>query len=300
MRPTIEAERQDSVTHDLRQMNEPPGARARVALTGPTVAEYFQDAEEAVLRRLHWRRTRSPVQHFESQSSDRIAESEVAEETMSALVKLANDPLEPYDIAQPTAECHLMAWPYKRELVTQRDELRPVQGGEEDTEELVTTSHTEMCEKSEVTSVEEGHDVEFENCAKELQEAKVEELQNTKASLCGSLTKSKEELPSSVSSAERAKVIGSLHQNCDWLLQTFDTRRMAQNGEIVGILKLSFWIQTLTLSCTMRVSLQFERNPVQFKEFKATLEKKGLDRKTNHHGLTETETEELFVVSKAI
>ena len=42
-RPTIEyaeggAERQDSVTNDLRQMNEPPGARARVALTGPTVA----------------------------------------------------------------------------------------------------------------------------------------------------------------------------------------------------------------------------------------------------------------------
>ena len=242
-------------------MNEPPGARARVALTGPTVAEYFQDAEEAVLRRLHWRRTRSPVQYFESQSSDRIAESDVAEETMSAMVKLAKDPLEPYDIAQPTAECHLMAWPCKRELVTQRDELRPVQGGEEDTEELVTTSLTEMCEKSELTSVEEGHDVEFENCAKELQEAKVEELQNTKASLCGSLTKSKEELPSSVTTAERAKVIGSLHQNCDWLLQTFDTRRTAQNGEIVGILKLSLWIQTLTVSFTMRVSLQFEREP---------------------------------------
>ena len=27
------------------QMNEPPGARARVALTGLTVAEYFRDKE---------------------------------------------------------------------------------------------------------------------------------------------------------------------------------------------------------------------------------------------------------------
>ena len=27
------------------QMNEPPGARARVALTGVTVAEYFRDEE---------------------------------------------------------------------------------------------------------------------------------------------------------------------------------------------------------------------------------------------------------------
>ena len=75
------------------------------------------------------------------------------------------------------------------------------------------TSHTEGCD---VTSVVEGHDVEFENCAKESQEA---ELQNTKESLSGRLTKSKKELASSVNgAAETAKVISSLHQNCDWLL----------------------------------------------------------------------------------
>ena len=33
------------------QMNEPPGARARVALTGLTVAEYFRD-EEGQARRM--------------------------------------------------------------------------------------------------------------------------------------------------------------------------------------------------------------------------------------------------------
>ena len=36
------------------------------------------------------------------QSSDRIAKSDVAEETMSSMVKLAKDPLEPHDIDQPT------------------------------------------------------------------------------------------------------------------------------------------------------------------------------------------------------
>jgi F0F1-type ATP synthase beta subunit len=33
------------VTLVYGQMNEPPGARARVALTGLTVAEYFRDEE---------------------------------------------------------------------------------------------------------------------------------------------------------------------------------------------------------------------------------------------------------------
>ena len=36
----------------------------------------------------------------------------------------------------------------------------PCRCGAEDTDERVMTSHTEMCEGCEVTSVEEGHDVQ--------------------------------------------------------------------------------------------------------------------------------------------
>ena len=78
---------------------------------------------------------------------------------MSATVKLAREIDEP-DIGQPTAERHLMAWPKKRRRVTRRDQLRPVQDGAEDTDERVMTSHTEMCEGREVSSVVEEHDVE--------------------------------------------------------------------------------------------------------------------------------------------
>ena len=67
--------------------NEPPGARARVALTGPAVAEHFQDAEEAETKAAATTAVASNAKSraaFESQSSDRIVESEIAEETMPA------------------------------------------------------------------------------------------------------------------------------------------------------------------------------------------------------------------------
>ena len=98
-------------------------------------------------------------QEAEHKKLEHDVKRDVAEETMSAMVKLAKDPLEPHDIDQPTAECQLMTL-CERRLATQRDDLRPVQGGEEDTDQRVMTLHTEMCEKSEVTSVEEGHDVD--------------------------------------------------------------------------------------------------------------------------------------------
>ena len=44
-------------------------------------------------------------------------ESDVAEDTMSVMVKLANEIDEPHDIGQPTAECQLMT-PSERRLVT--------------------------------------------------------------------------------------------------------------------------------------------------------------------------------------
>lgn len=41
----IDLEGESKVALVFGQMNEPPGARARVALTGLTVAEYFRDEE---------------------------------------------------------------------------------------------------------------------------------------------------------------------------------------------------------------------------------------------------------------
>jgi F-type H+-transporting ATPase subunit beta len=41
----IQLDGESKVSLVFGQMNEPPGARARVALTGLTVAEYFRDEE---------------------------------------------------------------------------------------------------------------------------------------------------------------------------------------------------------------------------------------------------------------
>ena len=35
--------------------------------------------------------------------------------------------------------------------------------------------------------------------------------------------------------AEAVKVISSLHQSCDWLLQNFDTRKTARAGEVEAL-----------------------------------------------------------------
>lgn len=48
----IQLDGESKVALVFGQMNEPPGARARVALTGLTVAEYFRDEEgQDVLRK---------------------------------------------------------------------------------------------------------------------------------------------------------------------------------------------------------------------------------------------------------
>ena len=70
---------------------------------------------------------------------------------MSAVVRLAKDPLEHHDVDQPTSECLLMAFFHEKPGYSRRPapaaqvcKIRPVQGGGEDTNKCVMTSHTEL------------------------------------------------------------------------------------------------------------------------------------------------------------
>jgi len=58
-------------------------------------------------------------------------------------------------------------------------------------------------------------------------------LNDSKATLQSSITATKAELQSAQSSAlASSKVLASLHQECDWLAQNFDTRKAARAGEV--------------------------------------------------------------------
>merc|ERR1712136_436780 len=108
---------------------------------------------------------------------------------------------------------------------------------------LIGSLVADLAKESQAAKVEEDHSQQeyeafmAESAASRAEKVKeVEELQNTKASLSASLTQTKEELASAVASAaETAKVISSLHQSCDWLLQNFDTRKTARAGEVEAL-----------------------------------------------------------------
>merc|ERR1711916_164025 len=108
---------------------------------------------------------------------------------------------------------------------------------------LIGSLVADLAKESQEAKVEEANQQgDYEEYMKESAQSRaekvkeVEELQNTKASLSASLTQSKEELAGAVASAaETAKVISSLHQSCDWLLQNFDTRKTARAGEVEAL-----------------------------------------------------------------
>jgi len=108
---------------------------------------------------------------------------------------------------------------------------------------LIGSLVADLAKESQEAKVEEANQQgDYEEYMKESAQSRaekvkeVEELQHTKASLSASLTQTKEELASAVASAaETAKVISSLHQSCDWLLQNFDTRKTARAGEVEAL-----------------------------------------------------------------
>merc|ERR1712209_127789 len=68
-------------------------------------------------------------------------------------------------------------------------------------------------------------------------------LNDSKATLQSSITATKAELQSAQSSAlASSKVLASLHQECDWLSQNFDTRKAARAGEVDALTeRRPFW-----------------------------------------------------------
>jgi hypothetical protein len=59
----LEVLKESKATFVFGQMNEPPGARARVALSGLTIAEYFRDGEKI----FYFSLTTSSVLHKQDQ-----------------------------------------------------------------------------------------------------------------------------------------------------------------------------------------------------------------------------------------
>merc|ERR1712136_673443 len=108
---------------------------------------------------------------------------------------------------------------------------------------LIGSLVADLAKESQEAKVDEDHSQgDYEDFTKESAQSRaekvkeVEELQSTKASLSSSLTQTKEELAGAVASAaETAKVISSLHQSCDWLLENFDTRKTARAGEVEAL-----------------------------------------------------------------
>ena len=89
-----------------------------------------------------WQSGRSPQRENVGQDSD------VAEETMSAVVKLAKEIDEPCDIHQPTAECHLI-FVVHQERAGYTSSGRA--GGARGTEERALTSRTRLSRRRMAT-----------------------------------------------------------------------------------------------------------------------------------------------------
>jgi len=91
-------------------------------------------------------------------------ESDVAEETMSGMVKLAKEIDEPDKLRIEDVSVD------EKNTDDKKGPVGVIDGGE-DTDERVKMPHSEMCEKSEVASVEEGHEFERDELDRGLKSA---------------------------------------------------------------------------------------------------------------------------------